>query len=109
MNFSNTVKLRGVIAKCKALTLSLNSRLLGPLLLLVACKDGNGDPIPDSPWGIPLLGDGDGEILFPVGKKMGGNLSPLGLVGTGMVLHPPYPIPHPHPVKEYTPYASCKV
>jgi hypothetical protein len=24
-------------------------------------RDGNGDPIPDSPRGIPPLGDGDGE------------------------------------------------
>jgi hypothetical protein len=30
-------------------------------------RDGNGDPIPDSPWGIPLLGDGDGEISSPTG------------------------------------------
>jgi hypothetical protein len=27
--------------------------------LYVLSKDGNGDPIPDSPRGIPLLGDGD--------------------------------------------------
>jgi hypothetical protein len=30
-------------------------------------RDGNGDPIPDSPWGIPLLGDGDGKISSPTG------------------------------------------
>jgi hypothetical protein len=30
-------------------------------------RDGNGDPIPDSPRGIPLLGDGDGEISSPTG------------------------------------------
>jgi hypothetical protein len=30
-------------------------------------RDGNGDPIPDSPWGIPLLGDGDGEVSSPTG------------------------------------------
>jgi len=59
----------------------------------VVSPDGNGDPIPDSPWGIPLLGDGDGEILFPMGKKTGENQSPSGLAGTGMVHHPPYPIP----------------
>jgi len=30
-------------------------------------KDGNGDPIPDSPRGIPLLGDGDGVKYAPTG------------------------------------------
>jgi hypothetical protein len=30
-------------------------------------RDGNGDPIPDSPRGIPLLGDGDGEVSSPTG------------------------------------------
>jgi hypothetical protein len=33
----------------------------------VLVRDGNGDPIPDSPRGIPLLGDGDGEISSPTG------------------------------------------
>jgi hypothetical protein len=28
---------------------------------------GNGDPIPDSPRGIPPLGDGDGEETSPAG------------------------------------------
>jgi hypothetical protein len=28
-------------------------------------RDGNGDPIPDSPRGIPLLGDG--EVSSPTG------------------------------------------
>jgi len=32
-----------------------------------AAKDGNGDPIPDSPRGIPLLGDGDGVKYAPTG------------------------------------------
>ena len=31
-------------------------------------KDGNGDPIPDSPRGIPLLGDGDGNKFVPTGN-----------------------------------------
>ena len=35
---------------------------------LVCCKDGNGDPIPDSPRGIPLLGDGDGNKFVPTGN-----------------------------------------
>jgi hypothetical protein len=30
-------------------------------------RDGNGDPIPDSPWEIPPLGDGDGEETSPMG------------------------------------------
>jgi hypothetical protein len=34
---------------------------------LLAHRDGNGDPIPDSPRGIPLLGDGDGEVSSPTG------------------------------------------
>ena len=33
----------------------------------VHAKDGNGDPIPDSPRGIPLLGDGDGVKYAPTG------------------------------------------
>jgi hypothetical protein len=38
-------------------------------LYVDACvsKDGNGAPIPDSPWGIPLLGDGDGTNFIPTG------------------------------------------
>jgi hypothetical protein len=32
-----------------------------------APRDGNGDPIPDSPRGIPLLGDGYGTNLVPAG------------------------------------------
>jgi len=59
----------------------------------IRSKDGNGDPIPDSPRGIPLLGDGDGKILIPTGKKTGRNQSPSGLAGTGMVVCAPYPIP----------------
>jgi hypothetical protein len=30
-------------------------------------RDGNGDPIPDYPRGIPLLGDGDGTKIIPMG------------------------------------------
>jgi hypothetical protein len=30
-------------------------------------RDGNGDPIPDSSWGILLLGDGYGTSLVPAG------------------------------------------
>jgi hypothetical protein len=30
-------------------------------------RDGNGDPILDSPRGIPLLGNGDGKISSPTG------------------------------------------
>ncbi|CAN6373492.1 unnamed protein product [Urochloa humidicola] len=31
-------------------------------------RDGNGDPIPDSPRGIPPLGDGDGRDFIPTGN-----------------------------------------
>jgi hypothetical protein len=33
----------------------------------VMSRDGNGNPIPESPRGIPLLGDGYGTNLVPVG------------------------------------------
>lgn len=33
----------------------------------VGRKDGDGDPIPDSPRGIPLLGDGDEAKFVPTG------------------------------------------
>jgi hypothetical protein len=48
-------------------------------------KDGNGAPIPDSPRGILLLGDGDGTNLFPTGICSVEFLSPSGMAGTGMV------------------------
>jgi hypothetical protein len=38
-----------------------------PLLYMIRSRDGNGDPIPDFPRGIPLLGDGDGKVSFPMG------------------------------------------
>jgi hypothetical protein len=37
------------------------------ILCVMCSRDGNGDPIPDSPWGIPLLGDGYGINLVPAG------------------------------------------
>ena len=42
---------------------------LSPLGLVSSTvpRDGNGDPIPDSPRGIPPLGDGDGEETSPAG------------------------------------------
>jgi hypothetical protein len=60
---------------------------------MVPVKDGNGAPIPDSPRGIPLLGDGDGANFIPAGIQLVEKQSPSGLAGTGMVLHPPTPIP----------------
>jgi hypothetical protein len=33
----------------------------------VGLRDGNGDPILDSLWGILLLGEGDGEVSSPTG------------------------------------------
>jgi hypothetical protein len=41
-------------------------------------RDVNGDPIPDNPWGIPLLGYGYGTKIVPMGMDMGQNLHPLG-------------------------------
>jgi hypothetical protein len=58
-------------------------------------KDGNGDPIPESPQGILSLEDEDGDELIPTGMKMVGKLSPSGMVGTGMVPWSPTPIPAP--------------
>jgi hypothetical protein len=51
-------------------------------------RDGNGAPFPDPRRGIPLLGDGDGEIIVPAGKDIGKNQSPSGMTGTGTVYHP---------------------
>jgi hypothetical protein len=33
----------------------------------ILSRDGNGDPIPDSPRGVPPLEDGDGEETSPAG------------------------------------------
>jgi hypothetical protein len=41
-------------------------------------RDVNGDPIPDNPWRIPLLGYGYGTKIVPMGMDMGRNLYPLG-------------------------------
>ena len=65
----------------------LRDRLAGlrPLavskITLVVAMDGNGDPIPDSPRGIPLLGDRDGENFIPAGMKTGKIYPPSGLAG----------------------------
>jgi hypothetical protein len=56
-------------------------------------RDGNGDPIPDSPRGIHLLGDGDGTNLIPMGNQTGEIASPSGMAGTGMYGCPPSPFP----------------
>ena len=55
--------------------------------------DGNGDPKPDSPWGIPLLGIGDGKDLLPTGRLTGKIPSPSGLAGSGTFPLSPYPKP----------------
>jgi hypothetical protein len=59
----------------------------------VLTKDVNGDPIPDSPRGIPLLGDGDGAKVPPTGIDLGENASPSGIAGPGMVSSSPSPFP----------------
>jgi hypothetical protein len=40
-------------------------------LALFLLRDGNGDPIPDSPRGIHPLGDGDGMNIIPAGTQIG--------------------------------------
>ena len=37
---------------------------------MVKDSDGNGDSIPDSPWGTPLLGDGDWKSFVSMGKEI---------------------------------------
>jgi hypothetical protein len=67
-------------------------------------RDGNGDPIPDSPRGIHLLGDGDGNILVPMGNQTGKFVSPSGITRAGMICHPPSPfprVPAATPLKTY--------
>jgi hypothetical protein len=60
-------------------------------------RDGNGDPIPDSPRGIPLLGDGDGEIFSPRGCKWGKFLPRL-VNGDGDGEAFPIPVPRGNPL-----------
>jgi len=76
-------------------------RCLSLALLLHMHKDGNGDPIPDSPRGILPLGDGDGGELIPTGMELVELLSPSGMAGTGMVPWSPTPIPASRPVKQH--------
>jgi len=68
---------------------------------MVRIKDGNGPLIPDSLWGIPLLGDEDGANFSPMGIQMVGKQSLSRLVGTGMGIHPPNPIPANPPRLEH--------
>jgi hypothetical protein len=56
-------------------------------------KDVNA-PFPDSPRGILLLGDGDGESFFPTRMKMGMIHPPSGFTGAGMVSYSSSPFPH---------------
>jgi hypothetical protein len=71
---------------------------LGMDVRKVGRKDGDGDPIPDSPRGIPLLGDGDGDLSSPTGMETVEFCSPSGLTGTGMGTHSPSPFPAGIPV-----------
>jgi len=59
----------------------------------VGASDGNGDPKPVYPWGIPPLGIGDGKSLLPTGRLMGKISSPSGLAGSGTFSLSPYPKP----------------
>jgi hypothetical protein len=54
-------------------------------------RDGNGDPIPNSPRGIRPLGDGDASILISHGELFGEKLIPVGYGGGGDV--PALPVP----------------
>ena len=58
-------------------------------------QDGNGASIPDSLWGIPLLGDGDGAKTIPTGPYTVGILSPSGIAGAGLVLLSLSPLTRP--------------
>jgi hypothetical protein len=68
-------------------------------------RDGNGDPIPNSPRGIRPLGDGDASILISHGELFGEKLIPVGYGGGGDVpalLVPVSPQPRlkrPGPIK----------
>jgi hypothetical protein len=55
-------------------------------------RDGNEDPIPNFPWGISLLEDGDGKFLSPRGCKWE-NFLPQRINGDGMGKHSPSPFP----------------
>ena len=59
----------------------------------VGHPNGNGDPKPDSPQGIPLLGIKDGRDLLPMGRLMGKIPSPSGVAGSGMFPMSRYPKP----------------
>jgi hypothetical protein len=67
----------------------------------VCARDGNGDPIPDSPQGIPLLGDGDGMNFIPTGMKTGKNCPSSGLAGAGTIHRSPSPFPATPPLENY--------
>jgi hypothetical protein len=49
------------------MTLHTNHKAAKAFCVLGTSRDGNGDPKPDSSWGIPPLGDGDGANLIPTG------------------------------------------
>ena len=65
---------------------------------MVKDSDGNGDSIPDSPWGTPLLGDGDWKSFVSMGNEIGRNSIPRsGRSRDGSLPPPPHPSsPHPH-------------
>jgi len=46
------------------------------VVAMAMSKDGNGDPIPDSPRGILSLGDGDGGKFIPTGMDLVEKWSP---------------------------------
>jgi hypothetical protein len=68
----------------------VNNEQLHTAQVFFTSRDGNGAPIPDSPRGIPPLGDGDGEGSPPRGDVNGENPPPMGKRGRGW-----RNIPHP--------------
>jgi hypothetical protein len=73
----------------------------------ILLRDGNGDPIPDFLWVIPLLGDGYGVNLIPTGILMVQTHSSIG--SSGVRYGYPLPIPVTHPVKRIVYHVSVTV
>jgi hypothetical protein len=69
-------------------------------------RDGNGAPIPESPRGIPPLGDGDGEGSPPRGCKRG-KILPRWVNGDGETF--PIPVPRGDPLNLYILMFSCNI
>jgi hypothetical protein len=69
-------------------------------------RDSNGDPIPDSPRGMPLLGDEDRTFLPPRGCKRG-EILPRRVNGDGDGEAFPIPVPRGDPLNVHVTMISC--